>query len=75
MRFIEVENEEDFVPTLVKLVEEQTGHKIFTLRVLDKNEEGIEIIAALENKAMMIGKITIQPINGKIGARLQANFL
>ena len=73
------DKEEDIVDALSRMLEQETGQKIFTLRVIDNQEkeesEVIETLVVFENKSILNAFISIQTIEGKLAARMQGNYI
>lgn len=81
MNIFEAENEEDFVDCLIQHIEQDTGKKIFTIKVLDHVEDiedvlcGLETLIVFEDKEIIKGMITITSIHEKLAIRMQGNFM
>ena len=75
MNVYEAKDGEDFVDELIKMIEQDTGKKIFTMKILDHTKEGLETLVVYDDKSVMLGKIFIGSIKGKMAIRLQGNFI
>ena len=75
MNVYEATNEENFVDDLLKMIEHDTGKKIFTMRILEHTTKGLETLIIYEDKEVMMGKIKVETIKGKLAIRLQGNFI
>jgi hypothetical protein len=70
-----VVNEEDFVDSLIQMIEQDTGKKIFTMKVLDHTEDGLETLIVFEDKNILRGMIKVGTMNEKLAIRMQGNFM
>jgi hypothetical protein len=75
MNVYEAENEADFVDSMIKMLEQDTGKKIFTMRILEHAEEGLETLIIFEDKNVMMGMIKVGSIKGKMAIRMQGNYI
>jgi hypothetical protein len=75
MNVYEATNEEDFVDDLIKMIEQDTGKKIFTMRILEHKTSGLDTLIIYEDKSVMMGKIKVGSIKGKLAIRMQGNFI
>jgi hypothetical protein len=75
MNIYEAENEEDFIDSLIQMIEQDTGKKIFTMKVLDHTEDGLETLIVFEDKNILRGMIKIGTVNEKFAIRMQGNFM
>jgi hypothetical protein len=71
----QAENEEDFMDSLLQMMEQETGKKIFTMRVLEHSNDGLESLIVFEDKQVMMGIIKVGSIKGKLAIRMQGNFI
>jgi hypothetical protein len=74
-KFYKAKENADLVDELIAMVEENSGKKIFTMRVLDHTEEGLESIICFDDKSILMGLIKVQGIQGKLALRLQGNYI
>lgn len=75
MRLYQAENEEDFMDSLFQMIEQDAGKKIFTMRVLEHTNEGLETLVVFEDKNILMGIIKVGSIKGKMAIRMQGNFI
>jgi hypothetical protein len=80
MNIFDAENEEDFVDSLIQIIEQDTGKKIFTIKVLDIEDTedglcGLETLIVFEDKEVLKGRITITSVHEKLAIRMQGNFM
>lgn len=75
MKLYEPENDEDFLDAITNTIEKDTDKKIFTLRVLSEDEKGLDTIIIFEDRSVLMGKISIQTIRGKLACRLQGDWI
>jgi len=75
MNIYQAENEEDFMDSLLQMMEQETGKKIFTMRVLEHKVQGLETLIVFEDKEIMMGMIKVGSIKGKLAIRMQGNFI
>lgn len=75
MKIYEAEDEEDFMDTLLQTLEQDTGKKIFTMKVIEHTEKGLETLIVFEDKNIMWGIIKVQEIMGKMAIRIQGNYV
>lgn len=71
----QIENQEELTQALETAIEEKCGAKLFTLRILENDDEKLDVIAITEDKQVMRLEIFIQNIQGKIGIRMRGNFI
>jgi hypothetical protein len=75
MRIYQAENEEDFLDSLLQMMEQDTGKKIFTMRVLEHTDEGLETLIVFEDKQILMGIIKVGTIQEKMAIRMQGNYI
>lgn len=75
MKIIETDEQDDVVEAIIQTLEQETGNKIFTLRILDRNEEGLETIVVFEDKSVLMTLINVETINGKLACRMRGNYI
>jgi hypothetical protein len=75
MRLYQAENEEDFFDSLLQMMEQDTGKKIFTMRVLEHTDAGLETLIVFEDKQILMGIIKVGSIQGKMAIRMQGNYI
>ena len=75
MKIFNQGNKEEIVESIERMLESETGQKIFTLRVLDDVEEGLETLVVLEDKSVLMGLISVQEVQGKLAFRMQLNYI
>ena len=75
MKIYEANNQADLADELIKTLEKDAKQKIFTLRIIGESDERLETIIVFEDKSVLMGKIKVQEINGKMAFRVQGNFI
>lgn len=75
MKIYEVNNQTDLADELIKTIEKDSKQKIFTLRIIGESDDKLETIIVFEDKSVLMGKIKVQEINGKMAFRVQGNFI
>jgi hypothetical protein len=75
MKIYEANNQADLADELIKTLEMDAKQKIFTLRIIGESDERLETIIVFEDKSVLMGKIKVQEINGKMAFRVQGNFI
>lgn len=75
--FKEKGNADNIVEILIKMVEQETSSKVFTLRVLNEKEESENILALIvfADKRILDAVITVETINGDMTCRIRGNFI
>lgn len=75
MNIYQAKDDEDFMDSLIQMMEQDTGKKIFTMRVLEHTVEGLDTLVVFEDKNVMMGHIKVGSIKGKLAIRMQGNFI
>ncbi len=75
MNVYEAMDEADLVDSLILMLEKDSGKKIFTMRILEHVEDGLEALVIFEDKNVMMGKISVGSMQGKLAVRLQGNYI
>jgi hypothetical protein len=75
MKIYEANNQADLADELIKTLELDAKQKIFTLRIIGESDEKLETIIVFEDKSVLMGKIKVQEVNGKMAFRVQGNFI
>lgn len=75
MKIYEANNQADLADELIKTLEKDAKQKIFTLRIIGESDDKLETIIIFEDKSVLMGKIKVQEINGKMAFRVQGNFI
>jgi hypothetical protein len=75
MKIYEANNQADLADELIKTLEMDAKQKIFTLRIIGESDERLETIIVFEDKSVLMGKIKVQEIEGKMAFRVQGNFI
>lgn len=75
MKMYQANDDENFVDSILQGLEQDTGKKIFTMRILEHTVEGLDTIVVFEDKTMMMGIIKVGTIYGKISIRMQGNYV
>lgn len=74
-----VNSKNEIADDIIKTLEEQTGQKIFTLRVLDHQQEtetDLPILVVFEDKSILRGEIIIQKTGKKeMAARVRGSYI
>ena len=71
----ELKDGEDLTKGLLRMVEENTGKEIFTMRCLDRTEEEIECLCIFKDTSVLMGLVKVQEIQGKMALRLLGNYI
>jgi ADP-ribose pyrophosphatase YjhB (NUDIX family) len=69
-----MEKDEEIAAAIRKTIEQETGQKVYHIRLLDHVKDGLRVHIILENAALE-GLVTVHEIEGKIACRLQANYI
>lgn len=75
MRLYEAKEDEEIIETIINMIEQDTGKKIFTLRVLDSTPETLEVLIVFDDKEVLTGKIKVMDEEGNMAIRIQGNFI
>jgi hypothetical protein len=75
VKLFELEDEEEIADGLMRMMEQQTGQKIFTLRILGEKKNTLDSIIIFEDRTVLMGKITVEKRGGKLAARIQGNYI
>lgn len=75
MRLYEAKEDEEIIETIINMIEQDTGKKIFTLRVLDSTPETLEVLIVFDDKEALTGKIKVMDEEGNMAIRIQGNFI
>ena len=75
MKIYEVNNQADLADELIQTIEKDSKQKIFTLRIIGESDDKLETIIVFEDKSVLMGKIKVQEIEGKMAFRVQGNFI
>jgi hypothetical protein len=75
MKMYQAKDDQDFIDSLLQMMEQDTQKKIFTMRILDHTEEGLDTLIVFEDKQVLMGIIKVQTIRGKLAIRVQGNFV
>lgn len=75
MNFFAQKDGEEITDALLNSIEEQTGKKIFTMRVINETEEGLDVIVVFTDKNILNGCISVQVIDGNLACRIRGNYL
>lgn len=75
MKIYEVNNQADLADELIQTIEKDSKQKIFTLRIIGESDDRLETIIVFEDKSVLMGKIKVQEIEGKMAFRVQGNFI
>jgi hypothetical protein len=63
--------------SIIESIELETQKEIFALSILDKNKEETELetIIVFTDRMILLAKITIEEIGGKLATRIKGNFV
>jgi hypothetical protein len=75
MKIYEANNQADLADELIKTLEKDAKQKIFTVRIIGESDDKLETIIVFEDKSVLMGKIKVQEIEGKMAFRVQGNFI
>ena len=75
MNIYEATDDADFIDSLIQMLEQDTQKKIFTMRILEHTVKGLDTLIVFEDKHVMMGKIKVETIRGKLAIRLQGNYI
>lgn len=75
MQKYQMEHDEEIIDAITRMLEEQTGQKIFTIRVEQAEEDNLQAIVVMEDKSILKGFISVQTIDGKLACRMQLNYM
>lgn len=69
---------EDLVEAFHRMLETDTGKKIFTLRILEDHNDpdlGIEMLVVFDDKSILKGNLAFPDVFGSLALRMKANWL
>ena len=75
MKIYELEDKEEIADALIQLMEEQTKKQVFTMRIVGEQKDCLEAFVCFKDKSVLMGKISVQSVNGKLACRIQGNFI
>jgi hypothetical protein len=75
MRTYVAKEDEEFIDTIINMIEQDTDKKIFTLRVLDSTPEALEVLIVFDDKEILNGVIKVLDGEGEMAIRIQGNFI
>jgi hypothetical protein len=75
MNIYELGDKEEIADALIQMMEQQTQKKVFTLRVIGENDATLETVVVFDDKSVLMGKIFVQSVKGKLACRIQGNFI
>lgn len=75
MNIYETTEHEDVVKALTDTLEKETGNTIFTIRILDEGEEGLDTIVVFNDQSVLRTWIQVQTVNGRLAMRMRGNYL
>lgn len=67
--------DEDIVDALTGMLEQETGNKIFTLKILDHVDDRLDAIVVFDDKSVLQAEITVETLDGKLAARMKGNWI
>jgi hypothetical protein len=75
MKTYKAKEDADFVDSIITMLEQDTKKKVFTLRILEHTETGLETLIVFDDKEILTGIIKVVTVKGKMGIRVQGNFI
>ena len=75
MKTYEAKDDEEMIDSIINMIEQDTGKKIFTLRVLDSTPETLEVLIVFDDKEILQGIIRVMKGEGELAIRIQGNFI
>lgn len=75
MKVYHTKDDANPIDEFLKTIEEDTGKKIFTMKILNHPEEGLESVIVFEDKTVLYGLIKAEAIDGHMALRLQGNWI
>jgi hypothetical protein len=75
MKIYKAKIEEDIVDSLIKMMEQDTGKKVFTIRVIGETDDGLETLVVFTDETILMSKITIMTLKGNYAFRMQGNYI
>lgn len=75
MRMYNVENKEELADALLQVIEQDSGQKVFTLRIIGEFEDALDSLIIFEDKSVLMGKISVETIGGNPAFRIRGNFI
>lgn len=75
MNVYHAENEEDVAEAITRTLEKETGKRIFTMRIINDTEEGLETLVVFQDKSMIHGMVTVMEIHGQLACRIKADYI
>jgi hypothetical protein len=77
VEMFKIQNGEDPIDALIRGIEEKAGSKIFTFKILEKEDQGMKSIIVFEDKRVLYGFIMadLTTQKDKLGLRIQADYI
>ncbi len=73
----EITENVELAGVLLKLIEQKTRKEIFTLRILEKNnnDQSLDSVIVFKDRSVLMGKIGVFEVNGSLACRIQGNYI
>lgn len=75
MKSYTVDNFDETSDALIQSLEMETGKKIFTMRVIGENNNGLETITIFEDKSVLLGSISIRKNRTNLLAEVKGDWI
>lgn len=66
---------EEIHEAVIRSIESSSGKEVFTLRIIDSNDIGLDAVIVFWDKSILTAIIQIEEINGSLAARVRGNYL
>lgn len=70
-----IEDYDEIFDTVTTTVENETGKKIFTMRLLKDDDTQLELIVIFEDRSVLNAVLTIRREDGLLVCRFQGNWI
>lgn len=70
-----MDNFDETSDALIQSLEMETGKKIFTMRVIGENNNGLETITIFEDKSVLLGSISIRKNRTNLLAEVKGDWI
>jgi hypothetical protein len=74
MKIYQAKNE-DFVESMIHMLEQDTQKKIFTFRILEETPEGLEVLVVFTDECILMGNLNVGTIQGKLALRMKGKYV
>jgi hypothetical protein len=75
LKIYELGDKEEIADALIQMMEQQTQKEVFTMRIVGEQKNALEAFIVFTDKSVLMGKIKVETIQGKLAARIQGNFI